>query len=151
MGKNNKKEFNILSGKGLIGFIKANLKNPTDENVLKVVQAIAKPDADQEHLTKDGELPWGWLNQNKPIIKPYEDKMVQMAIDLKNYNGKDRIRPLEELIAFYADFKSFCYQKNECYKKYFSDMWEHCHNSRNNDFEYITQFVEELNELKGQK
>ena len=33
MGK--KKEYNLLSGKGLIDFVKANLKNPTDENVLK--------------------------------------------------------------------------------------------------------------------
>lgn len=149
MGK--KKEYNLLSGKGLIDFVKANLKNPTDENVLKAVQEIAKPDADQEHLTKDGELPWGWLRQNTPIIKPYEDRIVQMAVDLKKYKGTDKIKQLEELIGFYAEFKSFCYQKNECYQKYFSDMWEHCHNSRCKDFEYITPYVDELNKLKGQK
>ena len=145
-----KKDYNLLSGKGLIDFVKANLKNPTDENVLKAVQEIAKPDAVQEHLTKDGELPWGWLRQNTPIIKPYEDRIVKMAVDLKSYKGNDKIRPLEELISFYAEFKSFCYEKNECYQKYFSDMWEHCHNSRCKDFEYITPYVDELNKLKGQ-
>lgn len=142
-------EIDLFSGKGLIDFVKSNLDNPTEENVLKAVQEIAKPDADQEHLTSEGELPWGWLSRNVPLCQPYEDKIIQAAVDLKNFKGMDRIPQLEKIIKLYNKYKNFCYGKNECYIKYFSDSWEHCHNSRCDDFEYITPYVEELNRLKG--
>ena len=151
MGLFNKKknDFNILSGAGLVDFVKANLKNPTDKNVARAIKAIAEPDRDQQHLTPEGELPWGWLSANTPICKPFEDKIVQLAIDLKGSTGSDRIRRLEDLIDAYYTYKRFCYSKDECFIKYFSDKWEHCHNSRCKDFEYITRFEEELKELKG--
>lgn len=143
-------DFNILSGAGLVDYVKSNLKNPTDKNVAKAIKAIAEPDKDQHHLTVDGELPWGWLSKNMPLCKPYEDTIVKMAVDLKGTTGSDRIDRLDRLIAFYYEYKRFCYSKDECFIKYFSDSWEHCHNSRCKDFEYITRFEEELKELKGQ-
>lgn len=142
------KDFDILSGAGLVDFVKSNLKNPTDKNVAKAIRAIAEPDKDQKHLTKDGELPWGWLRLHTPICEPYEDAIVKMAVDLKGSVGSDRIRRLEHLIDAYYIYKNFCYSKDECFIKYFSDKWEHCHNSRCDDFEYITRFEEELKVLK---
>lgn len=144
-------EYNLLSKEGIIAYFKDNLKNPTDKNVANAIVEMAKPDADQEHLTKNGELPWGWLRQNAPILKTYENEMVQMAVNLNNYEGTDKIKPLEELIKYYYNFKDFCYSKNECYIKWFQDMWEHCHNSRCKDFEYIEPYEKELEELKGQE
>lgn len=102
-----------------------------------------------DQLTPEGELPWGWLAKNTPICKPYEDKIVQMAIDLKTTKGADKIKRLENLIALYYEYKQFCYSKDECFIKYFADQWEHCHNSRCDDFEYITRFEAELEELKN--
>lgn len=152
LGKNKRKrpsDFDVLSGDGLIRFVKANLKNPTEKNVLKAVQAIAEPDKDQTHLTPDGELPWGWLSQNMPHLKAkYEDKMVAIAVSLNGLTVDEKIAQLKKLIALYSEFKEFCYSKDECYVKYFSDMWEHCHNSRCKDFEYITQFKVELKNLE---
>lgn len=141
-------DFNILSVDGMVGYIKANLDNPTDENVLKVMEAMAKPDEDQQHLTSEGELPWGWLSRNMPICKPYEQKMTDIALSLKTLNVNDKIGQLEKLISAYYEYKAFCYSKDECYIKYFSDMWEHCHNSKCKDFEYITPYEEELQSLK---
>lgn len=145
------KDYDILSGSGLISFVKSNLKNPSEENVLKAVQALAKYDEDQTHLTKDGELPWGWLSTNMPICRPYEDEMVQIATATKTMEGKEKIAQLEKLIAHYYKYKAFCYSKDECYIKYFSDMWEHCFNSRCKDFEYIKPYEEELKKLKSAK
>lgn len=143
------KDFNTLSGSGMIDYIRSNLKEPTDENVLKVLQKAAQPDADQEHLTAEGDLPWGWHTKNLPIVKPYETEIANIAVALKGLKGTERIAQLEKLISFYNEYKCFCYRKNECYIKYFSDMWEHCHNSRCKDFEYITPYIEELEKLKG--
>ena len=53
------------------------------------------------------------------------------------------------MIETYYDFKRECYKKNECFAKYFADMWEHCSNSRNDDFEYITPFEDELKEIES--
>ena len=100
---------------------------------------------------KEVELPFGWYAHNSHIFKPYEDKVVKLAVGLKGMKGADRIKQLEKLIKQYNDFKKFCYKKDAYFRKYFQDQWEHCHNSRNNDFEYITPYIEELNELKGQK
>lgn len=103
---------------------------------------------DLKHLTEDGELPWGWLSKNMPICKPYEERIVQKAVALKRIKGAEREKALEEIIVLYYEYKQFCYSKDECFIKYFSDMWEHCHNSRCKDFEYIEPFEKELNEIR---
>lgn len=107
-----------------------------------------KASTKMEQLTPEGELPWGWLTKNTPLCKTYEDRIVQMAVDLKSIEGTARIKMLEKLIALYYEYKQFCYSKDECFIKYFADQWEHCHNSRCDDFEYITRFETELAELK---
>lgn len=145
----NDEDFSIFSGQGLVSYIKSHMDNPTDAEVLEVVQAMAKPDADQHHLTEDGELPWGWLSQNGYICKPYEERMVQEAVDLNGSVGSDRIARLKRLIALFYEYKDFCYSKDECFIKYFSDGWEHCNNSRRKDFIYITPYEEELKELEA--
>lgn len=114
----------------------------------KPTQPIAQP---IEKLTKEGELPSGWYSKHKHVFAHYEEQIVQMAVNLKQIRGLDRINHLENLIALYNEYKRFCYEKGECYKKYFSDMWEHCHNSRCKDFEYITPFLAELEALKNNK
>ena len=146
--KESSEDFDVLSGEGLIGYIKSNLDNPTDENVLKVLDKLTKPDEDQHHLTKDGELPYGWLSRNTPICEPYEHRMVEIAASLKAMNTDDKIANLRLLIDAYYEYKQFCYSKDECYIKYFSDKWEHCFNSKRKDFEYITLFEEELKTLE---
>ena len=143
------KDFNTLSGNGMIDYIRSNLKEPTDENVAKVLVKAAQPDPDQEHLTAEGKLPWGWYTQNLPTVKPYENKITQIAVELKHLKGEARIAQLEKLVSFYNEYKRFCYDKDECYIKYFSDTWEHCHNSKCKDFEYITPYIEELERLKN--
>ena len=104
-----------------------------------------------DRLTESGELPFGWYAKNEHIFKPYETRISQAAEKLQPMTGLDRIVQLERLIALYNEYKRFCYGNGECYIKYFSDMWEHCHNSRCKDFEYITPYITELKALKAEK
>lgn len=104
---------------------------------------------DLNHLDKDGELPWGWLSKNMPICKPYEERMTQIASSLANMKVAEKRVQLKKLIAIYYEYKKFCYSQNECFIKYFSDMWEHCYNSRCKDFEYVTIFEKELQEIEA--
>lgn len=99
-------------------------------------------------LANDGELPYGWEDYNKKIIKINEDKLVSYATKLKysELNATERIETLKEMISFYYSFKNSFYKKNECFKKYFIDMWEHCFNSKCDDFEYIKPYENMLSE-----
>lgn len=121
----------------MFGFGKKNKHTATSN---KLVQADDK--------LVDGDLPFGWYSRNEHIYKPYEDKIYELSAMQKELKGDERIEILENLVSFYYEYKSFCYSKNECFTKYFSDMWEHCHNSKCNDFEFIKPVEEELKRLK---
>lgn len=101
-----------------------------------------------DKLNAEGNLPFGWLAHNMQYVKPYENKIIELAVSLQPIKGSNRITLLKEIIKVYNEYKEYCYNRNECYKKHFQDNWEHCHNSRNKDFEYIEPYVNELKELE---
>ena len=96
-----------------------------------------------EHLAEDGELPWRWYNANERIFKPHEDAIKKMGNTSTRYTGYERIRHLEKMISYYYDFKEMCYNRDECFKKYFQDTFE-C-----GRVEYIKRFEDDLRMLKG--
>lgn len=96
---------------------------------------------------QNGQLPFGWVSRHRTELDVWEKKLPDLASKTKTGSVEEKINALEQLISFYQDFKSFCYQ-DECFQKYFQDMWEHCHNSQNPDFEYIQPYVEELTRYK---
>lgn len=108
-----------------------------------------KASTKMDQLTPEGELPWGWLTQNASLYEPYEKRIYSIAPTLKTMKLDDKIDGLKKLIAIYYEYKSFCYSKGECFIKFFSDSWEHCHNSHCKDFEYIKPFEEELANLEA--
>ncbi len=101
-----------------------------------------------DKLTTKGELPFGWYAHNQEIVKPYNDKIVEYAKKIAGTSGKKRITALKELISYYYKTKKLFYSKGKCFQKYFQKTWEHCHNSRNKDFEYIKPYEEELLQLE---
>lgn len=59
----------------------------------------------------------------------------------------DIISNLKTTIKIFYDFKDYCYSYGLGGCLYFQDMWEHCHNSQNPCFSYVTQFEDRLNFL----
>ena len=88
----------------------------------------------------------------KKEIQPMENDMVNYAAYL---SGKkrlaDRIDALQQLISTFYSIKSKCISLGPAYQKYFSDMWEHMHNSQCSDFSYVDRFEHELAELLENK
>lgn len=68
-------------------------------------------------------------------IRPIESYMENCAVSL---NAKlllnERIETLQKLIAAFYSLKSKCYSLGPEYQTYFSEMWEHAHNSKDADF-----------------
>ena len=96
----------------------------------------------------DGNLPFGWIAYHKNIVKPKDDKMVSLALKTKTQDLNEKIIALKNLIQYFYSYKEECKSMGECFEKYFDDMWMHCHNSRSNDFVYITPYEEELKLLE---
>lgn len=85
-------------------------------------------------------------------IKPLEEIFVNFAVVLKEKNQvDDKIEILKDLIQSYYDLKSKCISLGPDYQKYFINMWEKCHNSRNKEFSYIDRFEKELNNLQSKR
>ena len=101
---------------------------------------------------EDGELPFGWYAKNKKWIDYFKQKehvLVEYALASQKAIGQEKIDILRKMIKYYYSLKEECYSKGECYQKYFDDMWVHCHDSRNEDFEYIKQYEDELLEIEN--
>ena len=119
------KDFNTLSGSGMIDYIRSNLKEPTDENVLKVLQKVAQPDADQEHLTSEGELPWGWHTRNKEFtekIKGEYTYFLNMWLDSKKKSPEEHIQALKSFIQYLQDVEQLCKSKGECFEFWYYEI-----------------------------
>lgn len=85
-------------------------------------------------------------------IRPIESYMINCAVSL---NAKlllnERIETLQKLIDAFYRLKSKCYSLGPEYQTYFSEMWEHAHNSKDADFCYVDRFECELEELLKNK
>ena len=60
----------------------------------------------------------------------------------------DKIKACDAVINSFEKCKKFCYGKGKGGTIYFQDMWEYCHNSKNQQFSYIDSFVELKEELQ---
>lgn len=82
-----------------------------------------KPD-DLEHLTKDGELPWGWFNANREFTDRMKEEysyFLNQWIESRGKEPKKQYETLKSLVLWLDDAKKLCYSKNECFAKWFSD------------------------------
>lgn len=153
LNKNKKENLNdVLSGKGLVQYIQSNISNPTEKNVLKVLETIAKPDDDMEHLTAEGELPWGWHSQNKDFTSKIESEysyFLNMWLDARNKAPKELHSALKSFILYLEDVESLCKSKGECFEFWFYEILttpEYIE-KRKEEFAELSDCLEEKQEL----
>lgn len=85
-------------------------------------------------------------------IKPLEDVMIGFAVALKEKQTvENEITLLSAIIESFYSLKSKCISLGPEYLSYFSQMWEHCHNSQNQDYSYIEKFENRLDYLQQNK
>lgn len=113
-------------------------------NVTPTHNSLGEP---LNQLDGDGELPFGWTAYH-PELKNYESEIVQLALKARKFNDVDsRVKSYKKLIEKFYEYKNYCYNKDECYKKYFDENYLHCHNSTSSDFSYIQPFEQELEDI----
>lgn len=145
----------------LVAKAKENLENAEDINeMFKAVKPLFETGIlnennmfaeDLEHLDENGELPFGWF-VNSPDIEEKDRELgnlINRYVYLRDNKGAvdDKIASIKAVISYLEAYRNYCYNKNECYIKYFSDQYEHCHNSKCDDFPLIANYQGFLKEL----
>lgn len=128
------------------------------ENVRKKEHESSNP---KFHRTfEEKEQAFEFSQKYNKKIKTMEDKIYLSENNTIKYNENNRMSIILAIIKcnksifYYNKLKKFCYKNKG--KIYFQDMWEYCHNSSCECFEYITstkdfkqQLIKLLKNKKG--
>ena len=79
---------------------------------------------DLNHLTPEGELPFGWMAYNKEIVKQMDDEWFSFrcAVD----DAKDPVKKwaaMKSYLLYLEDGRKHYTQLNECAGKYFEEYY----------------------------
>lgn len=82
---------------------------------------------DLNHLTSEGELPFGWMAYNKEIVKQMDDEWFtfRCAVD----DASDPIKKyaaMKSYLLYLEDGKKHYTSMNECVGKYFEEYYCDC-------------------------
>ncbi len=76
---------------------------------------------DMQHLTPDGDLPWGWVTTNSDFLKPINENFgyfLNLWLECKNKSPAELMQALTSFVAFMCSVKDVCSVKGECF-----DFW----------------------------
>ena len=138
----NTEEFDLFSGKGLVEHIRSKMDKPTAEKVLKVLQEVAKPADDLEHLTAEGELPWGWHTHTKDFTSKIHGEFsyfLNMWLDARKKSPKELHSALKSFVVYLEDAERICKSKGECFEFWYYQILSAP--------DYLEKRKEELNQL----
>lgn len=95
-----------------------------------------------EHLTKEGELPFGWIYRNKEFTDKIQNEysyFLNMWIDSRNKSPKEKYQALKSFVLYLEDVEKLCKSKGECFEFWFYEVLT----SR----DYVPKRKEELKDL----
>ena len=78
---------------------------------------------DLDHLTPEGELPWGWAYANKDFVDKIESEYHAFAdawFASKKADPLKQYAALKSLILYMEDVKKLCDSKGECFAEWAS-------------------------------
>lgn len=88
-----------------------------------------------------------FMLKNLQRIRPLEKKLCVNAEDL---SVDAQIAAYKNALSAFDELKNFCYQTDGG-KIYFQDMWEHCHNSKEECFSFESKLKERLEYLQNNR
>lgn len=120
---------------GLFGLFKK-----ADELIF--VKRLAEPDEDQEHLTAEGDLPWGWHTENKSFtdkVKSEYNAFLSAWITSKKSQPLAQYNALKSFVVYMNDVKLLCESKGECFVYWRDELFTD---------DYLKKRTEELDALE---
>ena len=83
------------------------------------------PVEDFEHLTKEGELPFGWLYRNKDFVDKINSEysyFLNMWLDSRSKSPKEQYAALKSFVLYLEDVEKLCKSKGECFEFRFYEI-----------------------------
>ena len=84
-----------------------------------------KAPTDFEHLTKEGELPFGWIYRNKDFVDQINAEyshFLNMWLDSKHDTPKEQYAALKSFVLYLEDVEKLCKSKGECFEFWFCEI-----------------------------
>ena len=136
-------EFNPLSIDSVIGYIKTQNPEASAQDVANIITKLSEPEEDQDHLTPEGDFPWGWRTAHEKETKRYEAKYKKMwsAWYESRYSSPNtQLEALEAFVSYMVRTKKLFEKKGECFNYWREDLFTD---------DYLKKLSKELDDLKA--
>lgn len=136
-------KFNPLSIDSVIGYIKTQNPESSAQDVANIITKLSEPKEDQDHLTPEGDLPWGWRTAHEKETKRYEAKYKKMwsAWYESRYSSPNtQLEALEAFVSYMVRTKKLFEKKGECFNYWRDDLFTD---------DYLEKLSKELDDLKA--
>lgn len=80
---------------------------------------------DFEHLTVEGELPFGWIYRNKNFVDKINKEysyFLDEWLDSINKSPKEQYSALKSFVLYLEDVEKLCKSKGECFEFWFNEI-----------------------------
>lgn len=140
--------FNPLDINSVITWYKRQNPKATEKDVLHFVSKLAEPDPDQEHLTSDGGLPWGWQYAHKDFTERISSEyryFLNAWTESRKQSPRNEYAALKSFVMYMNDARRLCKSKGECYEYWLTICFDDDYLSkRTADLERLKQNLDEL-------
>ena len=146
---------------GLFDFLKKYKKGNADVTRFDIIvktgaKPTSKPPVDMEHLTDEGDLPWGWILHNKEFTEKIGceySHFLNSWIDARKKSPKELYPALKSFVLYLEDAEKLCISMGECFEYWFygliasKDYIE----KRKNELKELTENLDELQQIYEKK
>lgn len=111
--------FDFLKNKG-----NTNSKNSTVKEE-KASKPAVTPTSNLEHLTKSGELPFGWVTRNKEFTEKIRNEysfFLNTWLASRKSDPKEQYEALKSFIIYLEDLEKLCKEKGECFEFWYYEI-----------------------------
>lgn len=115
-----------------------------------------KPVEDFEHLTAEGELPFGWMYRNREFTGKIGGEYTHFLntwLDARKKSPKELYSALKSFVVYLEDAEKLCKSKGECF-----EFWFYHHlitpdyiNKRKEELKELTANLDELQQIHEKK
>lgn len=112
-------DFNPLNIDSVIGYVKVQKPDASAQEVANIITKLAEPEEDQEHLTPDGDLPWGWYTAHAEFTSKVDNEYnhyLDTWLKSRYSNPTEEYQALKSFIQYMEDTQKLCASKGECYE-----------------------------------
>lgn len=78
-----------------------------------------------DRLTKDGDLPWGWISHNKGFTDKINNEysyFLHLWLESRNKSPKEQYSALKSFVLYLEDAEKLCKSKGECFEWWFYEL-----------------------------